>query len=287
MASPVGSLRTGNAMPICTEISPDGIEGRQAIEAFLRRDPFLHLMEIGDLDPFFRAYTRWFALKGAGGAIRALSLLYTAQAPPTLLLFSRDVALAAPFLHTIRHRLPRRFHALLSPGLETALTEDWKLEHHGNHHRMALTEGAVVTAGERRDIVCLDKGDREKLEAFYADSYAENWFTADMLATGRYVGIILEGGRLAAVAGVHVWSPRYRVAVLGNIATRPEFRRQGLATRATAALCAQLRDDGCLVGLNVRTDNTAAIRCYRRLGFETIAPFTMVTASKHLGRATG
>jgi len=34
-----------------------------------------------------------------------------------------------------------------------------------------------------------------------------------------------------------------------------------------------LLEDVCHIGLNVKADNDAAISCYRRLGFETVAPY--------------
>jgi predicted GNAT family acetyltransferase len=58
------------------------------------------------------------------------------------------------------------------------------------------------------------------------------------------------------------------VAALGNITTLPELRGHGLATKATAGLCKQLLKSVDFVGLNVRTDNQAAIRAYQRVGFE-------------------
>ena len=49
-----------------------------------------------------------------------------------------------------------------------------------------------------------------------------------MLATGQYFGI-REGGELISAGGVHLCSLQYSVAVLGNIATLPEWRGRGLA----------------------------------------------------------
>ena len=92
-----------------------------------------------------------------------------------------------------------------------------------------------------------------------------------MLATGRYVGV-RDDGRLVCVAGVHVHSPTWGVAALGNVATLPELRGQGLARGACAALCLLLLADGIeTIALNVRADNTAAVASYARLGFEPVA----------------
>ena len=104
-------------------------------------------------------------------------------------------------------------------------------------------------------------------------AYPETWFTPRMLATGRYVGI-RHDGRLACVAGVHVHSPAWGVAALGNVATLPELRGRGLARAACAALCLLLLEDGIeTIALNVRADNAAAIAAYSLLGFEVATSY--------------
>lgn len=60
-----------------------------------------------------------------------------------------------------------------------------------------------------------------------------------MIETGHYLGAF-EGEEVVAIAGVHVYSERHRVAALGNVATHPRRRGQGLATAVTAALFRQL-----------------------------------------------
>jgi ribosomal protein S18 acetylase RimI-like enzyme len=107
----------------------------------------------------------------------------------------------------------------------------------------------------------------------YAAAYPGNFFVPRMLETGYYFGI-RRGGMLASVAGVHVFSRPYKVAALGNITTRPDFRGQGLATAATVRLCQELRGAGIEhIGLNVKADNQAALECYKRIGFKQIADY--------------
>jgi predicted GNAT family acetyltransferase len=93
-----------------------------------------------------------------------------------------------------------------------------------------------------------------------------------MLETNRYFGI-WERGRLVSIAGVHVYSPQYRVAALGNITTLPAYRGRGYGTRVIATLCRALIDEDIEIGLNVKADNEAAIACYRKIGFRTVASY--------------
>ena len=110
------------------------------------------------------------------------------------------------------------------------------------------------------------------IQDFYKESHPENWFDSRMLETNRYFGI-WEKRRLVSVAGIHVYSPQYKVAALGNISTLPTHRKQGYGTKVTAKLCQSLIDENVQIGLNVKADNTTAISCYEKLGFKIIASY--------------
>jgi ribosomal protein S18 acetylase RimI-like enzyme len=138
---------------------------------------------------------------------------------------------------------------------------------------MALTDRSRLAGVDGSEAVALSAADADDLLALYAASYPGNWFVPRMLQTGYYYGI-RRGPALASVAGVHVFSPPYKVAALGNITTRPDARGQGLATTATARLCQDLLRAGIEhVGLNVRADNRSAVACYTKLGFERVADY--------------
>jgi predicted GNAT family acetyltransferase len=92
-----------------------------------------------------------------------------------------------------------------------------------------------------------------------------------------------ENGRLVCVAGVHVHSPTWGVAALGNVATLPELRGRGLARGACAALCLLLLADGIeTIALNVRADNAPAIAAYTQLGFELATTYTEASLERLL-----
>ena len=107
---------------------------------------------------------------------------------------------------------------------------------------------------------------------FYEAHYPGNWFEPGMLATGHYYALRGPGG-LLGVGGVHVYSPRYRVAALGNIAMHSQRRGQGLGRALVAELCRRLLETVDHIGLNVKADNAPAIRCYESVGFEVTDPY--------------
>lgn len=246
------------------------LHSREQIAALLRQDIALHLYAIGDLDDFFWPSTQWYALD-ADGAARAPILCY--DVGDLLVLHALgDVAALSELIGHIAHLLPRRIYTHLSPGVEPAFATHYALEDHGAYAKMLLADRSAIAMVDTSAAEVLTVADTVEALAFYADAYPHGWFDARMLQTGQYVGM-RHGGRLASVAGVHVYSPSQRVAAIGNVATLPALRGRGLATVAVAALCALLGETVDVIGLNVRCDNASAIGCYERLGFTTVGEY--------------
>jgi ribosomal protein S18 acetylase RimI-like enzyme len=252
------------------------LHDKREIESFLEKDPYLHIYGLGDLDDFFWPSTTWYGIRFRG-SLRGVVLLYAGPQIPTVvgLTNEQDIIeqdIMAKLLSSVRHLLPYRFQAHLSPGLEAVFRATCDVEPGGEHYKMMLVDGRKAASMDTRGVVRLETGDLPLLESLYRDSYPGNWFDPRMLETNQYFGI-KEGGRVLSAGGVHVFSMRYRVAALGNIATRPGCRNRGYGTRVAAALCRSLYDVGVRIGLNVRTDNAAAISCYRKIGFEVAARY--------------
>lgn len=247
------------------------LHDRVQVESFLRRDVWLNLYQLGDLDDAFWPHTTWHA-RVEGGAISALALMYTGLTLPCLLALGADIAPLRELLADAAPLLPPRFYAHFTPGVEAALEGTHRLEPHGRHFKMALRTAARVAEAADPDAVALGPGDRDEVLAFYEASYPGHWFEPQLLDTGCYFGRRADG-RLVCVAGVHVYSPRQRVAALGNIATHPDYRGRGHARAVTARLCRHLGESTDHIGLNVKADNAAAIRCYESLGFEVAAEY--------------
>lgn len=240
-------------------------DDRAVIEAFLRRDPLLHIYEIGDLDPFFWPKTRWWGA-WSGDALQALALRYAAPGLDAVLLLERRNPAAAQWLARQLVEVQRDpFHAHFSPGIGELFAER-NARSVGVHRKMTLSGDAVLPSG-REDVRRLSAEDVPALRDLYARAYPSNWFDPAMVETEQYFGGF-EDGHLRAVAGVHVFAPAQKVAALGNITTCPDARGRGWARAVTAEVCRSLRAAGVeQIGLNVKADNAAAIACYLRLGF--------------------
>lgn len=243
---------------------------KSLLEAWLRRDDGTHIYALADLDDFFFSDTTWYAAS-EGGQTRAVCLVLDRLALPIVYaipLQEEDAALAV-LLEEISPLLPARFFVNLGLSLEPTLRRGRRFARVGQFQKMVWDGGEQVESVDVSRVEPLSLADRAELQSFYGGVSIDEggrFFEPFMLETGLYCGI-RESGELVSVAGVHVFSERYGVAALGNIATRPDRQGRGLGRAVTAAVCRSLRGRAEHVGLNVKVDNARAIRCYEGLGF--------------------
>ena len=95
-------------------------------------------------------------------------------------------------------------------------------------------------------------------------------FLAHTVDLGGYLGVRTDG-RLLAMAGERLHLPGY--AEISAVATDPDVRKQGLATRLVRAVAAGIEARGETAMLHVLASNESAIRVYEALGFTARAQF--------------
>jgi ribosomal protein S18 acetylase RimI-like enzyme len=259
------------------------LHDRAEIGAFLRHDPReigLHLYELGDLDDFFWPHTRWYGAREGGqanGRLQDVILTYFGGDTPVLLGLSNTPGRIAAMLGDLRPDLPTRLYAHLSGDAIRALAAHYLVEEFGLHHKMLLTDPTRLDNPKLGTDQAVPIGFDElpALERLYAAAYPGNFFDPRMLLTGQYYAIRdpEHAAELISAAGVHVYSPEFGVAALGNITTHPAHRGRGLAVAVTARLCQALRANTALIGLNVKASNASAIACYQKLGFTVVADY--------------
>lgn len=247
-----------------------------------QKDPVLFAYHIGDLDAFYFADCLWPSVVNPRSGLDDVLLTYTGCDSPTLLAFG----LSDRFPELLRDYLPlapKSFFCHFLKPHGSILREFCRETPLGTHLKMRLDEMlfaefcrsrpfrllADARSGQSRQTdspIRLDPSHEPALRRLYTVAYPGNYFVPKMLQTGKYFGCV-ENDNVVAVAGVHVVSDQHRVAVLGNITTHPDYRGRGLATELTRTLVAELVSEGKMVCLNVKADNSAAIACYRKLGF--------------------
>ena len=249
------------------------LHDKSKIETFLRRNVFLNIYALGDLDDFFWPYTSWYAWIDKGD-IQSIALTYTGGNLPCLHAIAENgkIHYTEELLSDLISILPRRFYAHLSLGLEQILTKHYALKPYGEHYKMALADISELNKFDTSQVMALAVSDAGEIINLFQKSYPENYFEPRLLETNRYYGI-RQLGKLISVGGVHVFSRKYRVTALGNIVTAPEYRNRGYATAVTAHICKSLQKEIDHIGLNVKADNTGALKCYKKLGFEVVASY--------------
>jgi ribosomal protein S18 acetylase RimI-like enzyme len=205
-------------------------------------------------------------MSGDGGDIEEALLVYNNPLFVTVMAFGLTDAFP-DFLRRSLPELPDKFFCHFRSPDDALLRSGFAVESLGTHLKMALGEYQKCHDDDDPCIIRLDISHLDKLFVLYDSAYPDGYFDQRMLVTGKFFGYVGEGDILA-VAGVHVYSKENRLAVLGSIATRPEHRGRGLATRLTSKLTAELVDENMTVALNVKADNTPAITCYRNIGFD-------------------
>ncbi len=247
------------------------IKDRNKLADYFRQDLPTHAYSLGDLDNLYWPKTIYYG-QLEGDKVSHVALVYNGEGLPVLLLLGPQEYFSDDYYRSLVPLLPDTFYAHISPGLEMLFTPDYEIKDHGEHLKMSLVESEILLTTSPEGSSQLNSIHLPQLEKLYQISYPENAFDPLMVSTGKYYGC-WSGEELVSVAGVHVYSYRYRVSTLGNITTHPDHRNQGFARMSTSALCHDLLGEVDYIGLNVKADNLPAIHLYQSLGFEIASKY--------------
>jgi ribosomal protein S18 acetylase RimI-like enzyme len=233
------------------------------IGALLDHDRAWAAYAIGDLTPALADRCTWFS---PADEAPALLLLYRGFDPPIAFAMGDPAHLAPLFaeLDAPELSLHVRSNALaaMQPAYRPVRTHAmW---------RMAV-EPAAFRPVPATHVEPLNESDIDAVAALYEDGHRHGegptFFHPSMLSQGTFRAM-REGSALVAVAGTHLCSPELGVCAVGNVYTRRDRRRRGLAARVTSAVvCDALAQGITTIVLNVSQDNAGARRVYEQLGF--------------------
>ncbi|NHJ20924.1 MAG: GNAT family N-acetyltransferase [Candidatus Lokiarchaeota archaeon] len=241
------------------------IKDKESLYNFFKKDVFLFAYHIGDLDDFYFSDCKWFGIE-ENGQILEVILLYSGLKVPTLLLFG-SVERIPYLVKKMIDKLPDRFYCHYQGNFHELFRPDYRMTSLGTHLKMKY-QGAVskISNINTCEIIQLTEKDIPDLLILYQQAYPEGYFVPYMVKTGKYYGVRVDN-RIISVAGVHVFSTSYNIAVLGNITTHPKYRGKGLAKKCTARLLKSFNGEIDRIGLNVKKDNITALKLYEDLGF--------------------
>ncbi|MFX0149256.1 MAG: GNAT family N-acetyltransferase [Candidatus Hodarchaeota archaeon] len=240
------------------------VSDKQLIYYFSKKDIYLFAYHIGDLDDFFFHNCTWYGLFD-NDQLTELILLFSGLSTPTLLVFG--FSKISMLLDEIIDDLPDRFYCHYTKGLEKNFLSKYEMDYFGTHLKMKY-QGLPKELRVKKFSNCTQLTEKQTGEilTFYEKSYPNTYFESFMLKTGKYYGII-ENNLIKSIAGVHVYSKKYNIAVLGNIATDLSSRGLGYATTCVITLLQSLEAEIKHIGLNVKVDNIAALKLYQKTGF--------------------
>ncbi len=249
---------------------------RDRIEEYLNSHPGLFVYSLGDLDDDFWPHTTWFGAVD-NGKIRAICLIFTMYETPLVQAISEpENKEIHGLLSAIASKMPDTARIHFTSSAVGALAETCELSDLVSGWKMALQVRSKLANADFSGVRRLGIDDVSALQDLYEsvhqNSTGSHLFVPSMLDVGPHFGVKVNG-QIISAAGVHVYSPRFGVAAVANVATHPEYRGRGLAKAVTAHLCRELITDVEHIGLNVEGNNGPALQAYKRIGFEPLTEF--------------
>lgn len=229
-------------------------------------DIYLFAYHIGDLDDFYFSDCTWFGLE-ENEQLKEVILLYTGLKVPTLLVFGSPEKIPS-LIEGIIEKLPDQFYCHYQEDFHKHFESDYLMTFLGGHLKMKFEgEFAKLSIIDTNGTFPLNEDNEPNLLSLYQAAYPDGYFIPYMLKTGKYYGVEAEK-KIVSIAGVHVFSSLYNIAVLGNITTHPNFRGRGLAKKCIVRLLESFNGVIDHIGLNVKKDNLIALKLYEKLGFK-------------------
>lgn len=232
---------------------------KDIIRAFLETYRIWAGYAICDLEQEFFPLCDWYTAYRNGDVI-SLCLYFKGLQPPT------QITMGEPFgIEGILKAadVPRKVYAHIPVNHLEIVKKHYCFSKLRSMKRMVVTkESFKPVAGQAIRLNELDLMDLEKLYA----SQPGTFFRPYMLASGVYYGL-KKNDILVSAAGTHVCSSSHGMACVGNVFTHPSYRGKGYATVCTSGVLRELLTRYQDVILNVDSQNTPAIKIYKRLGF--------------------
>ncbi|MGD2162815.1 MAG: GNAT family N-acetyltransferase [Anaerolineales bacterium] len=229
------------------------------LEGILQQDPIWSAYALADLEPEHQPFCTWLT------AGKSLVLIYQGLNPAALFLQGEGEELA----DLLARIPPGSYQFSCLPHHLDLIRQFFEVEKILKLWRMRFSGSTNFGGEEQSRTVRLEEDHLEHIRRLFKDQPdAPDAFLPAQLKSGVFYGAF-DQEQLVAVSGTHVRSPRFKIAAIGNVFTDPDHRGQGFASLTTKAVVHDLIAAGTeTIVLNVVHSNKAAIRTYRRIGFQ-------------------
>ena len=243
-------------------MSIEKIEDRETLEAFLKKDRLANAYLLGNLDPAYMPFCKWYGSIGETGFV---ALEYIGLSIPVVFFTGNEVADVAQ-LAEVKTHLPSRFHFHVPEEHFASFETVFRPSSSQRMLRMGLERSGYHRSEPSTVPEQLGHRDTAAIMDLY-QHYPDSLFEPYQLETGLYFAVRDEELGLSSIAGIHVKSSDFDIAVIGNFVTHPERRGKKLASACTTRLLDALFEDVSLVALNVQERNEAAVAMFKKFGF--------------------
>jgi GNAT superfamily N-acetyltransferase len=246
-------------------LSVKKVDDKGDIYRFLEQDRLYSAYAIGDLEPSLFGQCEWYAALRNG---RMTSLCLRFKGLHSHPIFTMGAAEdLIPILDGVLR--PERAYFASRPDHLSVLMKFYSFQRVEEMFRMVLdTEGFVPVDGP---VVRLGPRHVHQLQELYRWG-GDVAFASYQVEQGVFYGVETDH-KLVATAGTHLVSRAYRLGIVGNVFTHPDYRRHGYAAICTSAVVEELLSQSLDVVLNVGRYNEPAAKMYHRLGFRVYCPF--------------
>ena len=199
---------------------------QEELLAYLMKDRLASAYLLGNLDPLYDQFCRWYGVRGADGELHAVALWYTGLSIPVVFIEAGelDAARRKEFMEACEAVFPSRFLFHVIEENMSMAREVFDVSSYQKLHRLGLKRENLKRSTSSQDsVVRLGHRDTAQIMSLYSH-YPDHLFEPYQLESGLYFGVRGEEGELLSIAGVHVISPQYDVAVIGNLITHPDAR---------------------------------------------------------------
>jgi ribosomal protein S18 acetylase RimI-like enzyme len=245
------------------------------VQTMLERDRPWSAYALGDLSPGYADHCEWYTDEGH----EAIMLLFHGFETPIVFGLGAPARLAQLFNLIDAPRIALHVRSEAVPALAPRFAAvDVK-----PMWRMVL-DATAFQPRDRAPVEPLGPEHVDDVGRLYADGVdsgeTPDFFFPSMLEQGTFRGI-RAGRDLVSTAGTHLFAPDLGVCAVGNVYTRRDVRRRGLAAQVTSAVVADVLAQGIqTVVLNVRHANDGANRVYEKLGFRRYCEFVEGVADR-------
>lgn len=214
--------------------------------------------------------------------IKEIAMLNINYGIPVLLAAAFDNSRCSiELIKRIKRFLPVEFYTHIDKvTLDEVFSGDSILELE-EYMNMGLSNYETLDKNSENKAVQLEFKDVNVIKELIEESYPEAWLDDELIKLNENFGIY-DKNKLVSFAGIHAYSEENQVAAVAHVTTHPNYRNKGYAGKVVEALIKSLNSKIKYIGLNVKVDNTHAIKCYKKLGFKECEKFVGCTVKINL-----